>query len=331
MLRFEDRWVWDSWTADDGERYHLFFLQAPRTRSHPDGRHFQVSIGHAVSHDLYRWEELPTALRPASSPRWDDYTTWTGSVVPAPDGRWLMFYTGTSRAEHGLVQRIGAAISVDLLTWQRLDMPPIEADPTWYERLDASSWPDEAWRDPYVLPDPHGDGWHMLITARANTGPPDRRGVIGHARSSDLLTWEVQPPLTEPGTFGHLEVPQVIDMDGHPLLVFSCHAAQMPPEHRAGVGSRGIWSVRGPSLLGPFDTSTASVFDHPSLYAGRVIRDRAGQWNLLGFRYDEDDTFIGEIPDPIPVHQVDGRLEAHGVNRLQSHLPQTTPNDTEPD
>ena len=30
MLRLEDAWIWDSWIADDGERYHLFFLKAPR-------------------------------------------------------------------------------------------------------------------------------------------------------------------------------------------------------------------------------------------------------------------------------------------------------------
>lgn len=27
-----DDWVWDSWVADDGERYHRFFLKAPRPR-----------------------------------------------------------------------------------------------------------------------------------------------------------------------------------------------------------------------------------------------------------------------------------------------------------
>jgi beta-fructofuranosidase len=308
VLRFEDRWVWDSWVADDGERYHLFFLQAPRSPAHPDGRHFQVSIGHAVSDDLHTWEELPTALRPAEHARWDDYTTWTGCVVRAPDGRWLMFYTGTSRAEEGLVQRIGAAESADLVTWQRLEHPVLEADPRWYERLEDSSWPDEAWRDPYVVADPEGDGWHMLVTARANTGPPDRRGVIGHARSADLVDWEVQPPLTAPGSFGHLEVPQVTELDGHPLLLFSCHVAQIPEDRRAGVGSRGVWSVPGPSLLGPFDTSRASVFDHASIYAGRLVRDRSGRWNLLGFRYDEDEAFVGEIADPIPVELTGGHL-----------------------
>ena len=31
MLRLDDLWVWDSWVADDGDLYHLFFLQAPRS------------------------------------------------------------------------------------------------------------------------------------------------------------------------------------------------------------------------------------------------------------------------------------------------------------
>jgi beta-fructofuranosidase len=301
LLRFEDRWVWDLWVADDGERFHLFYLQAPRSPHNPDLRHFHVSIGHAVSHDLTTWEVLGTALQPSRQPRWDDYTTWTGSIVRAPDGRWLMFYTGTSRAEQGLVQRIGAAESTDLTAWRRVDAPALEADARWYERLDRTAWPDEAWRDPYVVADPHGDGWHMLITARSTNGPPDRRGVIGHARSSDLTSWEVQPPLTDPGSFGHLEVPQVVDMDGDHRLLFSCHVAQMPEERRPGVGTRGVWCVPGPGLLGPYDTARATAFDHPNLYAARLVRDRAGRWNLLGFLYNDGTTFVGTITDPIPV------------------------------
>ncbi len=30
VLALRDDWVWDSWVADDGENYHLFFLTAPR-------------------------------------------------------------------------------------------------------------------------------------------------------------------------------------------------------------------------------------------------------------------------------------------------------------
>src|SRR4051812_23371389 len=35
VLRLDDQWVWDSWVADDGELYHLFFLQAPRALGDP--------------------------------------------------------------------------------------------------------------------------------------------------------------------------------------------------------------------------------------------------------------------------------------------------------
>jgi hypothetical protein len=30
VLRLADQWIWDSWIADDGECYHLFFLQTAR-------------------------------------------------------------------------------------------------------------------------------------------------------------------------------------------------------------------------------------------------------------------------------------------------------------
>lgn len=308
MHRLDARWIWDSWYAHDGERHHAFYLQAPRDLAHPDQRHFNVAVGHAVSDDLLHWEVRADALRPAAEPRWDDYTTWTGSVVRAPDGRWLMFYTGSARADRGLVQRIGTATSDDLTTWTRLDAPVLEADPRWYERLGAGDWHDEAWRDPYVFADPGGDGWHMLITARVNHGESLRRGVIGHARSSDLLSWEVLPPLTGPGTFGQLEVPQVAQIGDEFVLLFSCHDAEMPHESRAGVGVRGVWSVTGESLLGPFDTSRAVLFDHASLYAARLVEDSAGGWNLIGFRNTEDGRFVGELTDPIPVGIRDGGL-----------------------
>jgi len=56
--------------------------------------------------------------------------------------------------------------------------PVIEFDPRWYEFVGF-----DAWRDPWVLRDPGGNGFHALITARARTGELDARGVIGHAWS----------------------------------------------------------------------------------------------------------------------------------------------------
>jgi beta-fructofuranosidase len=328
MLRLPDAWLWDFWLAQDGETYHLFFLRASRALGEPDRRHLRASVGHAVSTDPTHWTQLADALVTADRPAFDDVATWTGSVVRGPDGRWYTFYTGAGSTEDGLVQRIGLATSNDLLTWQRHPAAPLlAADPRWYEKLGTSSWRDEAWRDPWVFPDPGGDGWHMLITARANVGPVDDRGVIGHARSADLVRWEAQPPLTAPGAgFGHLEVPQVEIVDGHAVLLFSCLRGELAAQRRATGVSGGVWAVTGGSLLGPFDPSVAHPVTDSTLYSGRLVRDPAGRWVLLAFRnVDAHGGFVGELSDPMPVEvNSAGQLTlARGGGRTRIDLPET--------
>ncbi|MEV4539957.1 family 43 glycosylhydrolase [Asanoa sp. NPDC049518] len=294
MLRLPDHWVWDSWyTRDDDGRWHVFFLRASRALLDPDRRHRRATIGHAVSDDLRSWRLVADALVPADTPSWDDLATWTGSTVRGPDGRWYLFYTGVGRGDDGLVQRIGLATSDDLTTWHRHGAQAlVEADPTWYEVLDRDAWYEQAWRDPWVYPDPAGNGWHMLVTARANAGPAAGRGVIGHATSPDLVTWTVQPPLTTPAGFGHLEVPQAVVVDGQPLLLFCSN--QAPTRHR-------VFVVPAPGVLGPWDIAAAQPVDHPGLYAPRLLVDDHGHSQLMGFLDEVDGAFVGELTGPIPV------------------------------
>jgi beta-fructofuranosidase len=305
-----DTWTWDFWLADTGAEYHLFFLRASRALLDPDRRHLRASIGHAVSRDLVNWTLLADAVVASDSPAWDDQATWTGSVVQDDDGRWHMFYTGVSRSERGLVQRIGVATSTDLMVWQRdTGGPLLHADPTWYERLPDEGWHDEAWRDPWVFRDPSGDGWHMLVTARCRTGDLDDRGVIAHARSADLRDWRVQPPLSSPGSgFGQLEVPQVEVVDGQPVLMFSCLRGDLAASRRATGTTGGVWAVACDAVTGPYDIARAcEVTDH-GLYSGRLIRDRSGRWVMLAFHnVGQEGQFEGWLSDPMPV-----RLE-HGV------------------
>lgn len=316
MLTLPEFWVWDSWTVTRENEHHLFFLKAPKALGDPDKRHFHPAVGHAVSHDYATWKLLPDALAPAAEPAWDDYTTWTGSIVAGPDGDWHMFYTGTSRREKGLVQRIGHAVSADLTAWHRVGGEPVcEADPRWYERIDASVWHDEAWRDPWILADPGGDGWHMLLTARAKSGPPADRGVVGHARSADLREWEVQPPLSAPAGFGQLEVPQPAFVDGRWVLLFSCMASELGAERADGPG--GVWTAPAAGPLGPFDLAAAARIDHPSLYAPRLVETAPGDWALLGFANLVDGEFVGDLLDPVPVR-------ANGSGTLHIH-PSTIP------
>jgi beta-fructofuranosidase len=315
-LRLPDRWIWDSWHVDDGERLHLFFLQAPRSLGDPDLRHWHATIGHAVSDDLRHWTVVDDALGPGPAGAWDDLATWTGCVIADGD-RWMMFYTGCSTREDGLVQRIGAAVSDDLFDWDKLPGNPlIEADDRWYERLDPARWHDEAWRDPWVFAAPDGEGHHALITARVPHGPSWGAGVLGHAWSPDLRRWEVRPPLTGPSGFGQLEVPQIVATDAGDLLLFSFDPDGLP--HGVGGPSRrsSTYAVPADGPLGPYAFARAVPVGTPGTFAGRLAPDRQGRLHLLTFVNNGAAGFVGEIADPIPLDAIWPR-EPRGGRRPQ--------------
>ncbi len=303
-LRLEDKWIWDSWYAFDGERYHAFYLHASRALGDPVRRHRHPIIGHAVSDDLTNWTVVRDALIVSDSPAFDSWTTWTGSVIQDNDGLWWMFYTGTSREDGGDVQTIGAATSADLMEWTKVSSEPmVSADARWYEKLDKTIWHDEAWRDPWVFRfenDP--STWHMLVTARANHGEPATRGVLGHATSTDLLNWDVQPPLSSPGQgFGQLEVFQFEIVDGVPVLVFCCGWRELSAERLAEFGQRdATYSVAVRADLTQVDFNKAKAFEDPLVYAARIVKGRDG-WYLIGFVNEVDGQFVGELCDPVPV------------------------------
>jgi len=308
-LHLPDRWIWDFWLADDAGVHHMFYLQAPRSIGDPEMRHWNVSIGHAVSADLSTWEVLPDALTPGPPGSWDDYSTWTGSVI-CHEGVWHMLYTGTNRAEDGRVQRIGLATSTDLITWERHPGGPVlEADPRWYEILDLDVWFDQAWRDPWVFLDPD-DGWfHAFVSARANHGDPKERGVVGHARSRDLINWEVLPPVAHPGGFGELEVPQLVAEHGNWYLVFcSVIETQSSAQLLNGRGS-GTYYFKADDRYGPFDADRVRAIqadETGSRYGGRFVRHDEGlrymAWDRVG-----EAGFVGSISDPVPVE-----VDEHG-------------------
>jgi beta-fructofuranosidase len=231
-LFLDDCWIWDFWLATDADEHHVFYLKAPKSIGDPEERHWNVSIGHAVSTDLHDWTVVDDVIAPSPVASWDDKSTWTGSVIEH-GGRWVMLYPGTSPADEGHVQRVGMLTSEDLHRWERLPEPVLTADPEHHEILDLDMWHDQAWRDPWMYDDPTDGHVHVLVTARANHGHRYDRGVIGHARSRDLLTWEMLPSIATPPGFGQLEVPQLVKLDDRWYLLFASDLETQGEERRS--------------------------------------------------------------------------------------------------
>lgn len=325
VLALDKQWIWDSWYAHDGQRWHVYFLKADKSLGDPDLRHMNVSQGHAVSDDLVDWTHLGTSFAPAAAPAWDDKTTWTGSVVQDDAGLWHLFYTGTTAAECALYQRIGHATSTDMHNWTRVGdgmcLDLVGPNAFHYEKDHmVGHWHDRAMRDPWVMRDPSGEGWLMYFTARVpGREEPNEGGAIGFATSSDLKTWTLQPPVFS-GSFGQLEVPEVFQVGSKWYCLF-CTAAEHWSEARkkaAGVppvtgnhyliadDPRGPWTVAPGFLDGAVPCRR---------YAARIVDTDKGLV-ILGFDDNGKANFAGVVRDPEPV-----TIDANGFLHVQQHAP----------
>ena len=301
MLDLPEHWVWDFWVTRAQGTFHGFFLKAPRALGDPERRHRNSSVGHAVSADLTAWSFLPDAAVPQSQPAFDDLAVWTGCVVADPAGGWRMFTTGISVADDGLVQRIGTSWSPDLITWQREPAPILEADERWYATQETGQR-ETHWRDPWVFQ--AGGIWHLVATAKSAIAGT---AVVAHAVSSDLVGWEIRPPLSFPSRrFAWAEVITVMPVLGRWALVFSCMSDQMPHDPP---GAGGVWSVPVP------EWAFTTVDDYPEpilnlddavrltsghLYAGRPVTIGDHEARFLAFRHhDEGGRFVGGVIDPL--------------------------------
>jgi len=325
VLALKDKWIWDFWLARNGADWHIYFLQADKSLGDPELRHRHVTQGHAISRDLRNWTYQGTCLTPAEGPAWDDWTTWTGSVVEGEDGLWHLFYTGTRRGdEAGLKQRIGHATSRDMHAWARvgnglcLDLTGDD-----YEEYTPGHWPDRAMRDPWVMRDPDGDGWLMYFTARVpGQAEPNAGGAIGFATSPDLMHWTLQKPVYAGGMFGQMEVPQVFAHAGRWYMLFCCAGEHWSEAYRAFNPQppvTGSHYLVADNPRGPWQVAPGAFMDghEPARrYAGKMVETSTGL-ATMGFVFTgSDGAFVGEVCDPIPV-------EADAQGLLHLRLPRT--------
>jgi hypothetical protein len=258
--------------------YHLFYIR------HSDFLPWwatETDFGHAVSTDLYSWTQLPPVL-PIAPYSWDNLHVWAPHIVEA-DGLWWMFYTGVSDKPGQLVetQRLGLAVSSDLMTWTRVHSTPVWATSSVPWAWWAPLRPGMSCRDPFVMRDPAAPGqWLLYYTATPASDTTSN--VIGVARSpdGDLSHWVDEKPLWithHSQTFNVItESPHLFEHAGRWFMFITTWAGQPLTFYTSSnpVGEPSEWVYRGRlrNMLG-WDTS--------SWAASEMLRD--GDHDLFAF------------------------------------------------
>ncbi|KAK9313431.1 glycosyl hydrolase [Lipomyces starkeyi] len=247
-------------------RYHLFYLEAPA------GKYDQPDRGrtpwrHIVSDNLVDWHDLGIALPLGEGDDPDIDGIWTGSII-AVDGVLHVFYTGGRRSAC-IPQTVCHATSRDGVLFKKSPSNPIHFPRSeWFEQRD--------WRDPFVFWNEEHKQYWMLITARANDGPPGRRGVIALSTSDDLVSWTtVCEPFYAPGNTYSMECPEVFRLGGKWRLVFSRFTEYAATVYR-----------EAEDLAGPWRTPKYPALDGARWYAAKSLEDAQGRRIAFGWVHD---------------------------------------------
>jgi beta-fructofuranosidase len=300
MLRVLGHHLGDSWYYVVGNRAHCFFLICPDTTA----RHTAWDIAHASSLDLTNWVYHGIVLRRGPAAAWDGTCLATGSVLNR-GARFWMAYTGNW---FGPRPAVGLAVSHNLCDWEKAAGNPITTiDEQYYTATSRGRRMFPHWRDPFLF---EIDGVVYQLACATAKGPDSSAGTVGVARSRDMTTWEVLPPLDVDPFAEELECPQVVAGLGRYYLVFSTLSDLLLSNTSGAANQPGgnMYAMLGDTPLGPFRVASlepvlpADMTDRP--YAGRIV-DLGGKPYLLGTVWND----AGDrISDPIPIE-----LTATGV------------------
>lgn len=229
--------------------YHLFHLIIPN----------HDYIAHAVSHDGISWKRTKNALFVGDPGEWDDDMLWTMEVDEIAGG-YEMFYTGLMLSDRGRNQKVGRAVSKDLLTWEKDNLPgfPVSSQGPHYESLDNNPREWLSFRDPFRFT--YEGEEYLLVCGRSATGPVSRRGCVSLLKyGKDGI--EYLEPLIEPHIYDDVECPCIFEKAGKFYLIGSI---------REDIKVRYWFSDE---FRGEYHTFHANVLLPQGNYAGRVIKD----------------------------------------------------------
>ena len=176
-----------AWIRDGNGVYHLFF----HTEVHGSGSY----IEHYISINLQSLIYIGPALYKNPS-GWDSHGLWAPHIIKRGN-TYFMFYTGIDGQSNdpNTKQRIGLAISTDLMIWTRYptnNCPGTSGDGCIYECNECwTTWGEtpgsynQQCRDPFVIWDSVNQRWVMFTTAKSS----NQSGVITVAYSTNLIDW----------------------------------------------------------------------------------------------------------------------------------------------
>jgi beta-fructofuranosidase len=313
--------LWDTWFIKENNYYHVFYLQALPSKN-PNERHDKkVSIGHAVSRNLINWEELPTALEPGKENSWDNLALWTGSIIKK-DKKYCMFYTGRNKdVNKKWIQKIGLAISSDLIHWvKNKNSPILEASKYYYiDNKKNKLGKIGAWRDPFVFYDRNYKKYYMTISARLRNAEKEYNGCVAMAESSDLSDWTLLPPIFAPNVYDEIETTQVIFHCGYYYLFFSTHASNYEPNFAKVNGGAfgGLHCYYSRNLFGdykPVNKNGVVLGNEDEMYDIRLLDDKNGEFFAIGWVDKIKGTkFLGRLTLPFKI-----KIENSKVFRINS-------------
>ncbi len=239
--------------------YHLFYI---RHNDFLPAFATENDFGHAISTDLYHWQQLPPVLS-VNPFGWDNFHVWAPHIIQK-NGLYWMYYTGiTESSAFNDTQRIGLAVSSDLMTWTRFYDRPVWDTATapwaWWNPQRASV----ACRDAFVMPDPALPGQYLMYyTATPATDTLVTQIGVARTRNGSLDEWEdLKPLLITHRSFSFntsTESPHLFQHNGRWFMFITTNAGQplsfFTTANPTGDPSEWIYRGRLRNMLG-FDTS----------------------------------------------------------------------------
>lgn len=187
--------------------YHIFYQYYPY-----DSQWGPMHWGHARSHDLIHWEQLPAALVPGD--REDEDGCFSGSAI-VKDDKLFLIYTGhhyyDKNDPDNFWQNQNLAFSSDGVHFTKYENNPIIATPPKDNTIH--------FRDPKVW---EHDGKYYVVIGSQNE---EKLGRILMYISNDLFEWEFKGTIAESKSSfeeGFMwECPDLFRLNGKDILLFS--------------------------------------------------------------------------------------------------------------